>query len=190
MIKVRSKTLVSTISCAFWAGIFQIAGKKSRLACENCMLHVQWKVLTRNIFLKGCSFWKLISEIVQKLFALAVSLFSGNLSKLLFLCPWQCSNYSVSLLSGNSVETTVFVSMRMLKIYINFLTKLFRPILFFECGQKMFGLLKIFQQGGQNFIPLVQRNLRGSDVFDRNLYSYHFWKLSGKLSEVGQNFVF
>ena len=169
MILFRSKNLVSSSSWGFWAGIFQIAGKKSRLVCENCMLHVQRKVLTRNNFLKGCSFWKLFSEIVQKLLALPVSLFSGNFSKLLFLCPCQCSNYSVSLLSGNSVETTVFVSMRMLKIYIHFLTKLFRPILFFECGQKMFGLLKIFQQGGQNFNPLVQRNLRGSDVFDRNL---------------------
>ena len=82
------------------------------------------------------------------------------------------------------------VSMPMLKIYIHFLTIVYRPLLFFECGQKIFGLLtKIFQQGGQNFIPRVQKNFRGSDVFDRNLSSYHFWSLSGKHFDVCQIFV-
>ena len=44
----------------------------------------------------------------------------------------------------------------------------------------MFGLLaKIFQQPGQNFLPRVQRNFTGKDVWDRNLSPYHFWSLSG-----------
>ena len=106
-----------------------------------------------------------------------------------FFCPWQCSKSSVSLLSGKSVEIALFVSIPKLKISIYFLTKIYRPILIFDCGQKMFGLLpKKFRQGGQNFIPLARRNVRGSDVFDRNLSLYHFWSLSGKKFEVCQNF--
>ena len=53
---IWEKNLVSTISCGFWVGIVQTAGKKSRLACENCLLHVQRNVLTRNIFLKDVPF--------------------------------------------------------------------------------------------------------------------------------------
>ena len=106
-----------------------------------------------------------------------------------FFCPWQCSKSSVSLLSGKSVEIALFVSIPKLKISIYFLTKIYRPILIFDCGQKMFGLLpKKFRQGGQNFIPLARRNVRGSDVFDRNLSLYHFWSLSGKKFDVCQKF--
>ena len=134
-------------------------------------LHATWAEKSsdpKQFFLKGCHFLKLNSEIVPKLFEL-----------------------SVSLLSGNSVETAFFVSMPMLKIYIHFLTKFSRFILFFECGQKMFVLLSNkFPQGGQNYVPLVQTSLRGSDVFDRNLSSYHFWSLSGKYFDVRQIFVF
>ena len=89
------------------------------------------------------------------------------------------------------VETAFFVSMTMLKIYIHFLTKIYGPILFFDCGQKMFELLaKKFRQGGQNFNPRVHRNFRGSDVSGREISSFHFWSLSGKFFDVFENFIF
>ena len=94
--KASEKT-VSTNSFGFWAGIFQTAGKKTRLACENCMLHVQIKVLTRNFFLQECFILDLNSEVVQKLFEHSVSLFSGYFS-----------------------ETAYYVSMVMIKLYIHF----------------------------------------------------------------------
>ena len=108
-----------------------------------------------------------------------------------FFCPWQCSKSSVSLLSGKSVEIALFVSIPKLKISIYFLTKIYRPILIFDCGQKMFGLLaKKFRQGGQNFFPLVHKNFRGSDVFGRKVSSYHIWSLCGKLFDVFENFIY
>ena len=92
---------------------------------------------------------------------------------------------------GNSSKLLFFLSMAMLKIYTHFLTKVYGPILFFDCGQKMFDLLaKKFRQGGQNFIPLAQRNLRGNDVFGRKISSYHFCSLSWKFFNVFENFIF
>ena len=75
-------------------GLFQNAEKKSRLVCENCMLQVERKILTRNNFLRRFSFLKVNSEIVPKLFELSVSLLSDNSVKTVFLCPCQCSKYT------------------------------------------------------------------------------------------------
>ena len=79
----------------------------------------------------------------------------------------------------------------MLKIYIHFLTKICRPKLFFDCGQKLFDLLaEKLRQGGENFIPRVQKNFRGSDFFGRKISSYHLRSLSGKYFDVCENFIF
>ena len=101
------------------SGFFLSSGQKNlgwlvKTACYMC----REKFWHEPIFLRGCSFLKLNSEIVPKLFEL-----------------------SVPLLPSKSLETAFFVSRAMPKIYIHFLTKIYRPILFFDCGQKMFGLL-------------------------------------------------
>ena len=84
-----------------------------------------------------------------------------------------------------------FESMPMLKVYIHFLTKIYRPILFFECGQKMIDLLaEKLRQGGHNFIPHVHKNFRGSHLFGKKISSYHLRSLSGKYFDVCENFLF
>ena len=54
-------------------------------------------------------FWKLNLEIVHKLFATAVSLFSGSLSKVLFLCPWHGSKYTYTFWQ-NIIDPYCFLS--------------------------------------------------------------------------------
>ena len=49
---------------------------------------------TETIFLKGCSFLKLNSEIVPKLFELSVSLLSSKSLETAFFCQRQCSKYT------------------------------------------------------------------------------------------------
>ena len=93
-------------------GLFQNAGKKSRLVCENCMLQVERKILTRNNFFK-------------KIF-LFESKF-GDRAK-------AFRTFGVTFIR-QFCRNCFFVSMPMLKIYKHFLTKIYRPIVFFDSGQ-------------------------------------------------------
>ena len=96
--------------------------------------------------------------------------FFGQMSKVLFLCPWQCSKYTYTF------------RQKFMDPYC-FLSAVKKCLIFW---QKNFGnVVKISFHWSKETLKSVM-----SDVFDRNLSSYHFWSLSGKLFDVFENFIF
>ena len=132
------------------------------------------KVLTRNNFLKGCSFWKLILEFVEKLFALAVSLASGTLSKLLFCVHGNAQNFRCRFYLAILSKLLFLCPCQCSKYTYTFWQKNYRTILFCECGQKMFGPLKIFQQVGKTSFHLSKETLEAvmtlTEIFIRIIF--------------------
>ena len=161
-----SAQIVSTNSFGFWAGIFQTAGKKTRLGCENCMLHLKIKVLTRNSFFKRMFHFE--------------SKFRGRAK------AFRTFSFAFFI---KFFETAYYVSIAMFKLYIQFLwQRLIDPYCFLSAVKKCLVLWqKFFKQRDQNVTPCVERNFRGKDVFVGNISSYHFWSLSGNYFDVCQN---
>ena len=79
------------------------------------------------------------------------------------------------------VETAFLVSMIMLKIYIHFLTEIYRPILFFDCGQKVIDLLaKKLGKTVKTSFHVSTKFLEAVMFLVEKISPYHFWNLSGK----------
>ena len=136
----------------FLSGNFSDCGQKISAGMWKLLATCAEECSDSKHFFKGCSFWKLNSENVQKLFALAVSLFSGKLSKVLFLCQWHGSKYTYTFWQniidpycflsavkkclifwqknfGNMVKTSFHLSKETLEAAM-FLTEIFLSIIF------------------------------------------------------------
>ena len=78
----------------FLSGNFSNCGQKISAGLWKLQATCAEKSSDSKFFLKGCSFWKVDSEKVRKLFELSVSLLSGNFVETVFLCPCQFSKYT------------------------------------------------------------------------------------------------
>ena len=110
--------------------------------------------------LKGKFFLKLFSELDKKRFELSVTLFSVN-----------------------SVETVFYVSLATFSLNLQSLTKSHKPLLFFDCGEQLFGAFsKNFSaEWSKLFMLRVHRNIRGEYVFEKKLFFDSFSEFYSKM---------
>ena len=176
----------------FLSGIFSNFGQKISAGSWKLLATFAEKCSDSKHFFKRCSIWKLNSEIVQKLFALAVSLFFGQMSKVLFLCPWHGSKYTYTFwqniidpycflsavkkclifwqkIFGNMVKTSFHLSKETLEA-VMFLTEIFLSIIFEVWAENFLMFLKtLFFEVRWNFPKRFFFVFENSNHYCRNL---------------------
>ena len=80
------------------------------------------------------------------------------------------------------METVFYVSLATFSLNLQSLTKSHKPLLFFDCGEKLFGFLaKTFQRGGQNFSCSVStETLEENKTMKKKLFFDSFLEFDNK----------